>query len=186
MKLYELIYKNCDIYKKYLIDFVDLSSQFMRIGDYKMFDSERNFRNEYLPILDAFVQYSFLKLNNPKHYFEIGSGESTKFARKAISDFRLRTKITSIDPCPRLNIDSICDVIVREPLEEVDLRMFQKLEYGDILFVDSSHRVFQNSDVTVCFLDIVPYLKPGVFVHFHDILYFICNIDAAFLVTKIQ
>ena len=68
MKLYELIYKNCDIYKKYLIDFVDLSSQFMRIGDYKMFDSERNFRNEYLPILDAFVQYSFLKLNNPKHY----------------------------------------------------------------------------------------------------------------------
>ena len=41
---------------------------------------------------------------------------------------------------------------------------------GDILFVDSSHRVFQNSDVTVCFLDIIPYLKPGVFVHFHDIL----------------
>ena len=170
MKLHELINKNCDIYLKHLIDFVDLSSQFMRINHYKKFDSEPNLRNEYLPILDAFVQYSFLKLNDPKHYFEIGSGESTKFARKAIADFRLRTKITSIDPCPRLRIDRICDVIVREPLEEVDLKMFQKLEDGDILFVDSSHRVFQNSDVTVCFLDIIPYLKSGVFVHFHDIL----------------
>jgi hypothetical protein len=171
-RLYELINENCEAYKQYLIDFLGQSNTFLRITH----DNERNsdfepyLKNKFFPILDAFVQYSFLKLNDPKQYFEIGSGESTKFARRAINDFGLITKITSIDPNPRLPIDEICDVIIRKPVEDIDLKIFQSLGDGDILFVDSSHRVFQNSDVTVCFLDIIPYLKPGVFVHFHDIL----------------
>ena len=75
-----------------------------------------------------------------------------------------------IDPSPRARINKICDEAIRRPVEEIDLQIFERLEAKDILFVDSSHRVFQNSDVTVCFLDIIPYLKPGVLVHFHDIL----------------
>ena len=171
-RLYELINENSEFYKKYLTDFVSQRSAFLRINYHKESNSDLDphLSNDFLPILDAYVQYSFLRINNPKHYFEIGSGESTKFARRAIKDFGLTTTITSIDPLPRSRIDEICDVIIRKPVEDIDLDIFQSLGEGDILFVDSSHRVFQNSDVTVCFLDIIPYLKSGVFVHFHDIL----------------
>jgi hypothetical protein len=43
------------------------------------------------------------------------------------------------------------------------------LQRGDVLFIDSSHRVLQNSDVTALFLDVIPRLPPGVLVQIHDI-----------------
>ncbi|HBV97888.1 MAG: hypothetical protein JL50_07630 [Peptococcaceae bacterium BICA1-7] len=125
--------------------------------------------NPWFSGLDAVSLYSFLCLKNPSRYYEIGSGISTGFARKAIGDCSLKTKITSFDPSPRLGIDSMCDSIVRLPVEELELSAFRDLREGDILFVDNSHRVFMNSDVTVVFLDILPYLSKGVLVHLHDI-----------------
>ena len=50
-----------------------------------------------------------------------------------------------------------------------DHTIFEAMEKGDILFIDNSHRALPNSDVTVCFLEILPLLKPGVIVHVHDI-----------------
>ena len=47
--------------------------------------------------------------------------------------------------------------------------MFESLEAGDVVFVDNSHGSFMNSDVTVVMLDILPRLKQGVLVEFHDI-----------------
>ncbi len=171
-KLYELINDNSEIYKKNLVEFRSRCDAFLRINGCEKSDSslEPHLSNDFVPVLDALVLYSFLTSSNPGHYFEIGSGESTKFARRAIRDSGLRTRITSIDPFPRSRINTICDVVVRRPVEEIDLNLFEKLEADDILFVDGSHRVFQNSDVTVCFLDILPLLKPGVLVHFHDIV----------------
>ena len=66
-------------------------------------------------------------------------------------------------------IEGICDRLIVEPLECVDLTLFDQLGPGDILFVDNSHRVLMNSDATVVFLDILPRLKPGVIVEIHDI-----------------
>jgi hypothetical protein len=126
--------------------------------------------NSWLPGLDAVSIYGFIAARKPRNYFEIGSGNSTKFARKAITDFGLSTQIISIDPQPRREIDHICDCCIRKPLECIDLNLFNVLEAGDILFVDNSHQVYMNSDVTVVFLDILPELKPGVMVGFHDIL----------------
>ena len=81
--------------------------------------------------------------------------------------------VVSIDdppqPEPRAAIDAVCDHVYRSPVESVGLEVFDSLQPGDILFVDSSHRVFMNSDVEVIFLDVLPRLKPGVLVHFHDI-----------------
>ena len=51
----------------------------------------------------------------------------------------------------------------------MDPAVFDQLGAGDLLFIDSSHRVLQNSDVTVLFLDVIPRLPPGVLVHVHDI-----------------
>jgi hypothetical protein len=106
---------------------------------------------------------------NPRRYVEVGSGNSTKFARRAIQDHGLQTRIESIDPNPRADVADVADVIIRKPLERVDLPIVRSLEAGDILFIDGSHRCFMNSDATVAFLDILPWLKAGVLVHFHDI-----------------
>jgi predicted O-methyltransferase YrrM len=125
--------------------------------------------NGYLPALDSIAIYCLLAETNPKRYVEIGSGNSTLFARASIRDNKLRTRITSIDPTPRRNIEGVGDEILRKPVETVPLEYFGEIEPGDILFVDNSHRCFTNSDVTVFFVDILPLLNPGTLVHLHDI-----------------
>jgi predicted O-methyltransferase YrrM len=126
-------------------------------------------RNNYFSGLDAISLYSFAVLKSPHRYVEIGSGNSTKFMRRAIRDHYLRTRVISIDPYPRVEADALCDEIHRTRLEETDLSVFDGLVAGDIVFLDGSHRVFMNSDVTVAFLDILPRLKTGVLVYIDDI-----------------
>ncbi len=125
--------------------------------------------NDWIPGLDTVTLYSFLATTRPKRYFEVGSGNSTKFARRAIQDHALPTTITSIDPNPRASIDRLCNQVIRTGVENVDLSIFQQLEAGDILFVDCSHCVFTNSDANVLLIEVLPTLKPGVLVQFHDI-----------------
>jgi hypothetical protein len=125
--------------------------------------------NEWFGGLDAASLVVFLLSRSPKRYFEIGSGHSTLFARHAINYGRLRTTITSLDPSPRREVDAVCDLTLRMPLEDCGLDFVNELEAGDILFFDGSHRVFTNTDVTVFFLEVIPRLKPGVLVHIHDI-----------------
>ncbi|HEX6376008.1 MAG TPA: class I SAM-dependent methyltransferase [Allosphingosinicella sp.] len=127
--------------------------------------------NGWFPALDAAALMHFLMANRPRRYLEIGSGNSTIFARHAISQGGLPTSLTSIDPEPRRGIDQLCDEIVRSPLEDVDLGVFERLAAGDILFFDGSHRVFNDSDVTVFFLEVLPRVAPGVLVHIHDIFW---------------
>lgn len=128
-----------------------------------------HWRNSYFGGLDAVSLYALAALNNPRTYIEIGSGNSTKFMRRAVRKRALQTRIVSIDPNPRAAIDQLCDEVRRNRVEETDLAIFDRLGVDDILFVDGSHRVFMNSDVTVVFLDILPRLKPGVLVYIDDI-----------------
>jgi hypothetical protein len=125
--------------------------------------------NSWFPPLDAICLSGLLVALNPRHYVEVGSGNSTKFARRAIADHDLRTKIISIDPQPRAIVDSLCDRVVRHGLENCDLAIFAELGADDLLFIDNSHRSFQNSDVTVFFTEILPLLKPGCHYGIHDI-----------------
>ncbi len=121
--------------------------------------------------LDLALLYYFVWKHRPATYLEIGSGATTCFARRAVKDHGLPTRILSIDPEPRAAIDSICDEVLRDGLETLpNLQVFADLQPGDIVFMDGSHRCFMNSDVTVFFLDVLPLLKPGVIVHIHDIV----------------
>jgi hypothetical protein len=125
--------------------------------------------NGWFSCLDAASLVGLLLSRKPTRYLEIGSGQSTLFARLAVSSGALRTTITSIDPYPRREVDAACDRMIRKPLEDCDLVLFDELKSGDILFFDGTHRVFTNSDVTVFFLEVLSKLKPGVLVHVHDI-----------------
>jgi hypothetical protein len=119
---------------------------------------------------DSLALYAMVTKHRPKLYLEIGSGMTTCFARQAVRDAGLDTKIVSIDPQPRREVDAICDEVIRHGLETCDLAIFDQLEAGDILFFDGSHRSFMNSDVTVFFIDVLPRIKAGVVIHIHDIL----------------
>lgn len=120
--------------------------------------------------IDSALLYYFITDLKPRTYLEIGSGITTLFAARAKHDHNLTTRIVSIDPEPRTAVDAVCDEVIRSGLETTDLSIFSKLEPGDIVFMDGSHRSFMNSDVTVFMLDVLPLLKPGVVIHFHDIV----------------
>ncbi|BCL35887.1 class I SAM-dependent methyltransferase [Nostoc sp. MS1] len=120
--------------------------------------------------IDTALLYYFVYELKPKTYLEIGSGVTTLFAARAKRDHNLTTRIVSIDPEPRADVDAVCDEVIRAGLETTDLSVFYNLEPGDIVFMDGSHRSFMNSDVTVFMLDVLPKLKPGVVIHFHDIV----------------
>ncbi|NJK83357.1 MAG: class I SAM-dependent methyltransferase [Saprospiraceae bacterium] len=94
---------------------------------------------------------------------------TTKVAAKSITDHQLGTKITSIDPAPRREIDHLVHHIIRTPFEQIDYNFIFSLKKNDILFIDNSHRVLPNSDATVFFLEVLPRLQSGVIVHLHDI-----------------
>ena len=101
-------------------------------------------KNDFFESLDAAALIGMLCAKRLARYVEIGSGNSTKFARYAIQQMHLRTSITSIDPEPRAIINSLCDIVVRRRLEDCDLSFFDQLEPGDFPLFDGSHRVFIN------------------------------------------
>jgi hypothetical protein len=125
--------------------------------------------NIWFSSLDAASLVYFISERSPTTYLEIGSGFSTKFARVAIDAAGVQTKLISIDPNPRSEVDGICNEIIRKPLEDLDLEIFDSLGASDIAFFDGSHRIFTNSDTTVFLIDVLPRLKRGVLVHLHDI-----------------
>lgn len=131
--------------------------------------SEPNWINLAFPALDAMALYGMIALYKPRRLIEIGSGFSTKFARRAIRDHGLATQLVSIDPEPRTEVDAICDEVIRAPLEDVPLSFFEETASEDFIFFDGSHRSFQNSDVTVFFAEILPRLKSGTIFGVHDI-----------------
>ncbi len=168
--LYRIIDAHREDYRRLLAGFPRHKSSLWEIGRQPPQDpAEPLWINGFLSAFDAVTLYVMIRQNKPRRYIEIGSGHSTLFARRAVRDENLLTEIVSIDPMPRADIQSVADRVIRKPLEDVELELFDSLESGDILFVDSSHRVFTNSDVTVVFLDILERLKPGVLIHFHDI-----------------
>lgn len=167
--LYEIINKKRNTYRKILEKSLQFKEYFLDISVSRPHNQEPCWINGWFSGVDPVGLYTFLCLNSPERFYEIGSGWSTRFARRAIRDHNLSTKITSFDPSPRADIDAICNTIVRDAIENVDVTLFGELEPGDILFVDSSHCCYMNSDVSVIFLDILPQLKAGVFVEFHDI-----------------
>jgi hypothetical protein len=170
--LYETINGNRGKYKEFLTGFLAHTQVFHSIKKQaeEKDPNQPAYNNGFLPGLDIVALYGMIAHFKPAKYVEIGSGNSTKVARKAIKDQNLKTIITSIDPMPRAEIDTLADKIIRQPLENMnDLSFADELQANDILFIDNSHRSFPNSDVTVCFLEILPRLKKGVIVHIHDI-----------------
>src|SRR6185503_1524888 len=133
---------------------------------------EFEFNNGFFSGLDAAVYYGLIRHLKPRRIIEIGGGYSTRMAAKALSANQQGT-LTCIDPFPEdrlLRADLDVELITKR-VEEIDVEFFSCLEANDILFIDSSHTVKFGSDVCYEFLEILPRLAAGVWVHVHDVFF---------------
>jgi len=140
-------------------------------------DSRRYYYdNSHFSFADAIVLFGMLRHFEPHRIIEVGSGFSSALMLDTDDIFlHSSTQFTFIDPFPsRLN-DMVTEkdkdrcTIITKLLQDVDLNIFDSLGKNDILLVDSSHVVKAESDVGRIFFEVLPRLKLGVIVHFHDI-----------------
>jgi predicted O-methyltransferase YrrM len=133
--------------------------------------------NNIYPIGDATILRCMMVESRPAHIVEIGSGFSTAAMLDTIDEHSLSTTITCIEPyTERLRGlmrpgDEQRVRIIEAPVQEVPLAEFASLHAGDILFIDSTHVLKTGSDVHYELFSILPSLRPGVLIHFHDIQY---------------
>lgn len=123
---------------------------------------------------DADLLYQILRFLKPGKLVEIGSGNSTKIARLAMIKNRADTagdyRHICIEPYEQTWLESLGDIeVIRQRVEDIGLDLAAELQAGDLLFIDSSHVIRPQGDVLKLYLDILPRLKSGVYVHVHDI-----------------
>lgn len=133
-----------------------------------------DFANEYFGGLDAAMYYATIRDVRPARVVEIGAGMSTRIADLAMQRNRAdghAGEIVCIEPFPqrRLTEKMPAVTLIERRVEELPLETFDALQSNDILFIDSSHAAKFGGDVCREFLDILPRLQRGVWIHVHDI-----------------
>jgi hypothetical protein len=123
---------------------------------------------------DAEYWYQLIRATRPRRIFEIGSGNSTLMALKALrqncdEDPGYECRHLCVEPYEMPWLEQTGVTVVRQKVEDVGTKLFEELEAGDILFIDSSHVVRPQGDVLFEYLELLPSLRAGVTVHIHDI-----------------
>lgn len=146
------------------------------LGNGKESKFRYRYKNSIFSSSDAIVLHCMLRLLKPNKLIEVGSGWSSAVSLDT-NEFYMNNSIdmTFIEPySERLKMllkgsDNIN--LLTKDLQEVPVEVFESLEAGDFLFIDSTHVSKIGSDVNYLFFEIMPRLKSGVFIHFHDIFY---------------
>ncbi|HET7286387.1 MAG TPA: class I SAM-dependent methyltransferase [Pyrinomonadaceae bacterium] len=131
-----------------------------------------DFSNVFFSGFDAAVYYALIRHLQPQRVIEIGGGYSTQIANNALAH-NGKGRLTCIEPYPEARlIDANLNIeLIQNRVEQIDVDFFSCLEANDILFIDSSHAVKFGSDVCYEFLEVLPHLNPGVWIHVHDIFF---------------
>lgn len=136
------------------------------------------FSNDWFQYTDALVLHGLLRHFLPKRIVEVGSGFSSFVILDTIQkDPRLQCRVTLIEPNSerlrsRLSLNDEDNVeLINSEVQRTSPIWFEQLEANDVLLIDSSHVSKCGSDVNFIVHEVLPRLKPGVLVHFHDIFY---------------
>ena len=136
------------------------------------------YQNPYFPPGDAQALAGLLMHLRPRRFIEVGSGYTSALALEIDRQFLGRTtEFTFIEPYPERLYSLISaedrarHSVLERPVQDVPLDLFKALESGDFLFIDSTHVSKAGGDVHYEIFEILPVLKSGVYVHFHDIFY---------------
>lgn len=129
--------------------------------------------NSQFSWLDSRTHFVMMHTKKPKKIIEIGSGFSSLLSADINRRFFLNDMdIICIEPYPRDFLKSGIPgltQLIQEKVEDVPLSVYDSLECGDVLFIDSSHVSKTGSDVNHIYFEILPRLKRGVIIHIHDI-----------------
>ncbi len=136
------------------------------------------FENDSYSYSDAIFLHCMIRRLQPRRIVEVGSGYSSCVTLDTNElFFENRIECTFVDPYPQLLLSLIKDAdkrriqLVAKRLQDLDLGRFMELSAGDILFIDSTHVSKTDSDVNYALFEILPSLRPGVYIHFHDIFF---------------
>jgi len=126
---------------------------------------------------DAAILYCMIRKHKPKRLIEVGSGMSSRVIANALQtnmseNSSYDPEYTIIDPYSLIDISLFPKgtSLLKQQVEVTDLSTFEALSENDILFIDSSHVCKIGSDVNFEVLEVLPSLRSGVYVHFHDIV----------------
>ena len=119
-----------------------------------------------------------IRRHRPKQLIEVGSGFSSA-AMLDVNDrfFTGDIRFTFIEPYPKRLLglltaqDKAKCKILQKGVQDVPISTFEALEKDDILFIDSSHVGKIGSDVLYILNSVLPALKAGVVIHFHDVMW---------------
>lgn len=125
-------------------------------------------KNGFYHTPDAEIYGGMILDLEPDQIVEVGSGFSTRIARRSIQYGGLRTQLRVIDPQPRADIREDADDITQSRVEDVDSASL-RLTDRSILFIDSSHICRMKGDIPFLYCRILPSLPKGAVVHIHDI-----------------
>lgn len=136
-------------------------------------DGEYYALNGQFPPLDAWALEGILRHLRPQRMIEVGSGYSSLITAQVNREFLAGgLDFVCIEPYPRAfltaGVAGISEVIVAK-VEDVALERFQALDRGDVLFIDTSHVIRTGNDVAWIYGQILPRVRPGVYVHIHDV-----------------
>ena len=149
-------------------------------SDYPVEGLRYGFVNDFFSYGDGIVLHTMLRHLRPRRYVEIGSGWSSALALDTIDRFLAGvTRCTFIEPYPDRLAGLLLDAdaartdieVLNVPLYQIGSEIFESLESGDVLFIDSTHVSRVGSDVNQIFFDILPILPAGVHVHIHDVFW---------------
>ena len=122
--------------------------------------------------------HAIIRHSRPRRIIEVGSGNSSLVISAALAINAGEAgshpcEYTIVDPYPGPVVSngklSGVSNVIKERVELTDPARFEALDDADILFIDSGHTVRIGSDVNYLILEVLPRLKRGVIVHFHDI-----------------
>jgi hypothetical protein len=123
--------------------------------------------------VEAQALHAVMRHFKPRQVVEVGSGVSTRCILAAAAmnyaEDEQDCEIACIEPHPRSWLRDAPVQLIERPVQTVDAHFFERLGERSLLFIDSSHAVHTGSDVNYLILEVLPRLRHGVVVHFHDI-----------------
>jgi predicted O-methyltransferase YrrM len=151
----------------------DLDFTFENTGRNRFYYDNPSFKEP-----DAVILYSVIRNLKPQKIIEIGSGFTSALMLDINEKFFNNSiDLTFVEPFPDLLLSLLKEEdktgfkLIPEKTQDLDITLFDELNAGDLLFIDSTHVSKTGSDVNTIFFEILPRIKKGVIIHFHDVVF---------------
>jgi Methyltransferase domain len=126
-------------------------------------------------MIESEVLAAFIASQDVARVLQIGCGLSTAVMLDSATKQNKALEVTCIEPFPNRYLLQMAQQgrirLIPKIAQFVGLETYTQLIAGDLLFVDSTHTVAPGSEVNRIILEVLPQLRIGVWVHFHDIYF---------------